>query len=37
MLMPSISFETVMDFTWQDLSDWHGTAVSIYNDMHRAQ
>jgi len=37
MLMPSISFEAAMDFTWHDLSCWHDTAVSIYNDMHRAR
>jgi hypothetical protein len=37
MLMPGISFETVMDFTWKELSGWHETAVSIYNDMHRTR
>jgi hypothetical protein len=34
MLMPSISFETVMDFSWQELSDWHEVAVNTYNAIH---
>jgi hypothetical protein len=37
MLMPSICFETVMNFTWQELSGWHELAITMYKSMHGIQ
>jgi hypothetical protein len=34
MLMPSISFETAMNFSWRELKDWHETAFDTYKAMH---
>jgi hypothetical protein len=31
-MMPSISFETVMEFTWPELKEWHGAAFEVYKN-----
>jgi hypothetical protein len=32
-MMPSVSFDTVMGFTWAELKAWHGTAIEVYKNM----
>jgi hypothetical protein len=32
-MMPSISFETVMEFTWMELKAWHETAFEVFKNM----
>jgi hypothetical protein len=33
-LMPSVSFETVMNFTWRELKEWHEVAIETYKTTH---
>jgi hypothetical protein len=35
-VLPGISYETVMNFYWDELSFWHNKAVSVYKRMHGA-
>ena len=32
-MMPSVSFEVVMDFTWTELKDWHEAAFEVYKNL----
>jgi hypothetical protein len=32
-MMPSLSYEAVMGFTWAELKDWHSTAVEVYKNL----
>jgi len=32
-MMPSVSFEAVMGFTWTELKDWHGAAFEVYKNL----
>jgi len=31
--MPAIGFDTVMEFTWAELKEWHGAAVEVYKKL----
>jgi hypothetical protein len=33
MLMPAISFDTVMDFNWPELKAWHKIAIQTFKSM----
>jgi hypothetical protein len=32
-MMPSVSFDTVMGFTWAALKEWHEAAFEVYKNM----
>jgi hypothetical protein len=32
-MMPSIGFDTVMDFTWAELKAWHEAAFEVYKNL----
>jgi hypothetical protein len=32
-MMPSIGFETVMGFTWEELKTWQEAAIEVYKNM----
>jgi hypothetical protein len=31
-MMPSLSFETIMGFTWAELKTWHEAAFEVYKN-----
>jgi len=31
--MLGIGFNTVMDFTWAELKEWHGAAIEVYKNL----
>lgn len=33
-LLPGMSYETVMNFYWEELSFWHEKAINVYKAMH---
>jgi hypothetical protein len=35
-LLPGMGFETVMNFSWEELSFWHKKAVEVYKALHGA-
>jgi hypothetical protein len=35
-MMPSVSFEAVMNFTWIELKEWHEAAFEVYKNLRGA-
>jgi hypothetical protein len=33
MLMPAVSYETVMNFNWPELKGWHEVAIKTFKSM----
>jgi hypothetical protein len=33
-VLPGIRYETVMDFTWLELKDWHERALRFFKRVH---
>jgi hypothetical protein len=33
-VLPGLSYETVMDFGWFELKDWHSRAVKVFKKIH---
>lgn len=33
MLLPSLPYDVLMDFDWQELKSWHGRAIETYKAM----
>lgn len=33
MLLPALSFETVMEFNWKELTQWRSQVIETYKDL----